>query len=105
MKCVIIYFSQTGNTEKIAKAIQSGVKQATGHCDIFKIKEANPRRLYEYDLIGIGSAVFGGQLGSVGVFLNELRFVGGKHAFLFALMALLRKLFSLPLTRECDVMV
>jgi flavodoxin/NAD-dependent dihydropyrimidine dehydrogenase PreA subunit len=83
LKCVIIYFSQTGNTEKIAKVIQKGVKQAAGHCDILKIKDANPKRLYEYDLIGIGSAVFGGQLGSVGVFLNELRFVGGKHAFLF----------------------
>jgi ferredoxin len=83
MKCIVIYFSQTGNTEKIARAIQSGVQQVAGHCDIAKIKDVNPKRLYEYDLIGIGSAVFGGQLGSVGVFLNDLRFVGGKHAFLF----------------------
>ena len=25
MKCIVIYFSQTGNTEKVAKAIQKGV--------------------------------------------------------------------------------
>ena len=83
MKCIVIYFSQTGNTEKIAKAIHTGVKQIAGHCDIAKIKDVNPKELYEYDLIGLGSAVFGGQLGSMAVFLNNLRFVGGKHAFLF----------------------
>jgi ferredoxin len=83
MKCIIIYFSQTGNTEKIALSIQSGIKKAAGHCDIQEIKNTNPRRLYEYDLIGLGSSVFGGQLGCLGVFLNDLRFVGGKHAFLF----------------------
>jgi ferredoxin len=83
VKCVVIYFSQTGNTEKIARAIQSGIKQAVGHCNLLKVGEANPRSLYEYDLIGIGSAVVGDQLGSIGVFLNDLRFVGGKHAFLF----------------------
>ena len=55
MKCIAIYFSQTGNTEKIAMAIQKGIKQITGHCDLVKIKDANPRRLYEYDLIGIGA--------------------------------------------------
>jgi flavodoxin/NAD-dependent dihydropyrimidine dehydrogenase PreA subunit len=81
LKCAIIYFSQTGNTEKIAKAIQSGVKQSAGHCDIFKIKEANPRRLYEYDLIGLGSPVF--NVENVWDFINNMRFVGGKHIFAF----------------------
>jgi flavodoxin/ferredoxin len=83
MKCVVIYFSQTGNTEKVAYAIQAGVKQAAGHCDIAKIKDVNPKGLHDYDLIGIGSAVFGGTLGSVATLLNDLRFVGGKHAFFF----------------------
>jgi flavodoxin/ferredoxin len=81
MKCIIVYFSQTGNTEKIAKAIQAGVKQASGHCDIVKIKDANPRRLYEYDLIGLGSAVFG--VDNFWNFIKNMRFVGKKHAFLF----------------------
>ena len=83
MKCIVIYFSQTGNTEKVARSIQNGIKQVTGNCDLVSIKDADPKKLYDYDLIGIGSAVFGGQLGSVGIFLNELRFVGGKHAFIF----------------------
>ena len=43
----------------------------------------NPKRLHDYDLIGLGSAVFGLQLGSLAILLNDLRFVGGKHAFFF----------------------
>ena len=85
MKSIIIYFSQTGNTEKVAKAIQKRVKQAAGHCDIVKIKDANPRRLHEYDLIGIGCPVIGFvETGNVRAFINDMRFVGGKHAFPFA---------------------
>ena len=84
MKCIIIYFSQTGNTEQIAKSIQAGVKQTAGHCDIVRIKEANPRRLYEYDLIGIGSPIFHWVApANVISFVNNMRFVGGKHAFAF----------------------
>jgi flavodoxin/ferredoxin len=84
LKCILIYFSQTGNTEKVARAIQSGVKQATGHCDIVKIKDANPLRLYEYDLIGLGSPVIGAEPGNVSAFINNIRFAGGKHIFVFA---------------------
>jgi flavodoxin/ferredoxin len=83
MKSIIIYFSQTGNTEKIAKAIQTGIKQTIGRCDIAKIKDANPRRLFEYDLIGLGSPVFGTEPGNVRAFINNMRFVGGKHIFVF----------------------
>jgi flavodoxin/NAD-dependent dihydropyrimidine dehydrogenase PreA subunit len=86
MKCVIIYFSVTGNTEKIAKAIQAGVKQAAGNCDIIKIKDANPRRLYEYDLIGLGSPIMGLEPDpdNVRAFIKNLWSVGGKHAFVFS---------------------
>jgi flavodoxin/Fe-S-cluster-containing hydrogenase component 2 len=83
VKCVIIYFSQTGNTEKIARAIQTGVKSITNHCDFLAIKEANPRRLNDYDLIGLGSMVIIKEPPNVTAFINNLRFVGGKHAFSF----------------------
>jgi flavodoxin/ferredoxin len=85
MKCIVIYFSQTGNTEKVAKAIQKGMKQAAGHCDIAKLKDVNPRRLYQYDLIGLGSSVIAwGEPGNVRAFISDMKFVGGKHAFYFA---------------------
>lgn len=84
MKVLIIYFSQTGNTEKVAKAIQTGIKQITGHCNILKLKEASPRRLYEYDLLGIGSPIFHWVAApNVIAFVNNMRFLGGKHVFAF----------------------
>jgi Fe-S-cluster-containing hydrogenase component 2 len=83
MKCIIIYFSQTGNTEKIALAIQKGVKKAASQCDIVKIKDADPRRLHEYDLIGLGSPVFGVEPGNIRAFIHNMRSVKGKHIFVF----------------------
>ena len=83
MKCIIIYFSQTGNTEKIAKQVQAGIIEAAGNCDMVPIKEANPRKLYQYDLIGIASPVMGIEPPNVTMFIKNMRFVGGKHSFVF----------------------
>ena len=85
MKCIVIYFSQTGNTEQIARAVHAGLQKTTGNCDLVKIKEANPRRLQKYDLIGIGTPVFGyREAPNTRAFIKDMRFVGGKHAFAFA---------------------
>jgi NAD-dependent dihydropyrimidine dehydrogenase PreA subunit len=85
MKCIVIYFSQTGNTEKVAIPIREGVKQVTGHCDLAKIKDINPHQLDSYDLIGLGCPVFDYEEPlNVRQFINSLRFVGGKHAFMFS---------------------
>ena len=85
MKSIIIYFSQTGNTEKVAFAIQAGIKHVAGNCDIAKIKDINPHHLYEYDLIGLGCPIFDYEEPlNVKKFINDLRFVGGKHAFVFS---------------------
>jgi len=74
----------TGNTELVARAIQVGVKQAAGNCDIFSIKEANPKRLREYDLIGFGFPVMANpSLQNVVNFVKDMVFVGGKHVFQF----------------------
>jgi len=84
MKCIVVYYSQTGNTEIIAKSIHRGIEKAAGNCDLLPIKEANPRRLYGYDLIGLGSPVHDHvEPKNVTAFLKDMRFVGGKHAFCF----------------------
>jgi flavodoxin/ferredoxin len=85
LKCIIVYTSQTGNTEKAARAIQQGIKATAGHCDIVKTREANWRRLPEYDLIGLGCPVYGFcETQDMQAFIKKLHFVGGKHAFPFA---------------------
>jgi len=55
MKSVVIYYSQTGNTKKIAQAIQKGIIAQTGQCDLARVKEIKPEDLAKYDLVGIGS--------------------------------------------------
>jgi ferredoxin len=85
MKSIVVYFSQTGNTEKVAARIRDGVQGVTGNCDLAKLKDVNPRRLDGYDLIGLGCPIFDYEEPlNVRQFVNELRFVGGKHAFIFS---------------------
>jgi len=83
MKAIVIYFSQTGNTEKVARAIGAGIEQVIGGCELREIRQVGPLGLQDYDLIGIGSPVMGAEPANVGDFVNRLRFVGGKHAFVF----------------------
>lgn len=89
MKCIVNYLSVTGNTEKIARAIQLGVKQVAGNCEIVKLSEANPRRFADYDLIGLGSPVYGPGPFDFQNFIKDMRGVGGKHAFVFCTHGLL----------------
>ncbi|MFX0187170.1 MAG: flavodoxin family protein [Candidatus Hodarchaeota archaeon] len=56
MKILVAYFSTTGNTEKVAKAIKEGI---TGHeVDLLDIKGADPSLLGSYDVAFIGSGLF-----------------------------------------------
>jgi len=85
IKCVVVYSSMTGNTEKVAKSMHKALEEAAGGCDIFPIKEANPHKLGGYDLIAFGYPLMGPQLKqNVETFLNNLRYVGGKHIYLFS---------------------
>jgi flavodoxin/ferredoxin len=83
MKCAVVYFSQTGNTEKIAHGIGAGIAQADCACDVIKLKDADPHRLHRYDLLGFGGPVFGTAPKNVLDFVDALWSVGGKHAFGF----------------------
>ncbi|MFC1929023.1 flavodoxin family protein [Chloroflexota bacterium] len=84
MKSIIIYFSLTGNTKKVAKAIHKGMSQLVAHCDIATIKEVDIQYLGDYDLIGIGSPIWGGTPRNVRVFIDTLPLLQGKHAFAFS---------------------
>jgi flavodoxin/ferredoxin len=84
MKSIIIYYSQTGNTKKIAQAIHAGMSQTGEPCEIARLKDVDPHGLAGYDLIGLGSPlVHSREHRNVGRFLSSLRNVDGKHAFAF----------------------
>ena len=56
MKILVTYFSQTGNTKKIAKAIKESI---SGHeVDLLPVKEVEPANLKLYDLVFLGSGIY-----------------------------------------------
>lgn len=78
MKVLVTYFSQTGNTEKIAKEI---FKEAfrENEVELKKLEEADPRTLDGYDLIFVGSPLHAGSLaGPVKEFLNAMKVGSGQ---------------------------
>jgi flavorubredoxin len=53
-KAIVIYDTQFGNTEKIAKALASGIKEQGVQVDCVKVDEIDINKLAEYDLLAIG---------------------------------------------------
>jgi len=57
LKILITYYSGTGNTEKVANAIKDGI---IGHdVDIFPVKQVDPTILKSYDMVFLGSGIYG----------------------------------------------
>ena len=55
MKALIIYWSATGNTKKVAETIHNTLKNGGVNSILKSAEEAVPEDLYEYDLVFIGS--------------------------------------------------
>lgn len=56
---LIIYWSGTGNTEKVAHAIRKGMEKEGLKPTIKRVEEAGEEELYNYDLIFLGSPSHG----------------------------------------------
>ena len=56
MKFLITYYSQNGNTEKVAQSIYEGCEGQ--EVEIKPIKEVNPSTLDDYDLVFLGSGIY-----------------------------------------------
>lgn len=54
MDAIIIYWSKTGNTEKVAWAIQEGLKEAGANVSMHRVETAGDIDFYDYDLVCIG---------------------------------------------------
>ncbi len=55
IKTLILYWSATGNTEKVAGAIQKALRSEEIEPIVKKIVEAEGEELYDYDLVFLGS--------------------------------------------------
>ena len=84
LKVLIIYFSQTGNTEKIAETIKKGILKSGNTCETKKIIEVDIDKLENYDLIGIGTPTFFyREPTNVKNFIRDIKEIKGNHCFLF----------------------
>ena len=59
---LIVYYSRGGNTEKLAKAVAEGVREAGGHPSIKTVDEVDINTLPDYDGIIAGSPVYFGMM-------------------------------------------
>ncbi len=58
MKTLVICFSQTGNTRRVAERIRDGIFEHTGQCDLVNMKDVDTQLLNGYDVVGLGCPVF-----------------------------------------------
>ncbi len=59
---LIVYYSSTGNTEKVAFAIKEGLEHTRFKVDLKKPQEATEIDIFSYDLVCVGSLQFSGNL-------------------------------------------
>ena len=80
MEILVCYFSNTGNTEKVAKSIAEGIEDED--VKVLKVQDADPSNLKNYDLVILGSGIYGGKLSKkVAVFMKEVTEYPPKFAF------------------------
>jgi len=58
MKCLVAYFSQTGNTAQVARAIAGGLESAGGAVDVRPIGRIGADDWLAFDLVALGMPVF-----------------------------------------------
>jgi len=56
LKILITYFSNTGNTEKVANSIKEGLFGE--EINLLQIKDVDPSNLISYDLVILGSGIY-----------------------------------------------
>jgi len=83
LKAAIVYYSGSGSTAKVAKAIHRGMSASTD-CDLLRIKKADPKKMARYDLIGLGGPIwYFRETGNLKAFVWKMPEMPGKPVFLF----------------------
>ncbi len=88
MKAIVIYDTRFGNTERIAKSLEIGLKEAEGiqNAICVNVRDATIDSLKEYDLLSIGAPTEGFTASkSIKEFLARLKSVklSGRYGFAF----------------------
>ena len=61
-KILVVYYSQSGNTKKMAEAVVEGIKQEAVEVDLKDVKAVKPAELLGYQGIIVGSPTYYGTM-------------------------------------------
>ncbi|MDH7602527.1 MAG: NAD(P)H-dependent oxidoreductase [Armatimonadota bacterium] len=61
-KVLVVYYSRTGNTEKMANLIAEGIKAGGVDVDVKRVEQTTPEDLLNYDGIVAGSPTYYGSM-------------------------------------------
>lgn len=85
-KCLIVYFSQKGATQKIANQIAGSLKEKGHEVDFHNLKDGKAPDVKDYDFIGIGSPTYYFQQPmTVKKYLDSLPELNQKPVFVFSI--------------------
>ena len=93
MKILIIYYSQTGNTQQVSRKIRDGLRASGAEVTLKFLKKTDYAELSDYDVIGIGSPVWFEMPPNVRRFAEEMPDQGGKPGFSFCTHATMPDLY------------
>lgn len=86
-KITVVYWSQSGNTEEMAKAIGAGITQEGKEAEVVSVEEACIAKLREADLFALGCPAMGDEIleeEEMEPFVAEVEtFASGKNIALF----------------------
>ena len=83
LKAAIVFYSATGSTLKVAKAIHKGMKPVID-CDYFPIKKADPKKMAKYDLFVLGGPIwYSRETANLKLFVHLMPQMPGKLCVLF----------------------
>lgn len=83
MRILIVYYSQTGNTQKAARKIRDGLRSTGAEVTVRFLKDAKFEELREYDVIGFGSPIWYEMTPNMRKFVEEMPQLEGKLSFCF----------------------
>ena len=61
-KALVVYYSRSGNTKKMAEAIAKGIEKEGVEVDLKEVKDVNAEELLKYEGIVIGSPTYYGSM-------------------------------------------
>ena len=85
MNMLLVYFSQTGNTRKVAETMAEAFRDKGHTVRTLSMKESHPADILSCDVLGVGTPCFESQAPiPVKDYLSSMPYIHAKPAFVFA---------------------